>query len=184
MGLDITAYRFCDVGDTVIEQWDCRIYNGENFKGRADDLVNGATYCVAEMIKFRAGSYSSYNTWRDMLAQMAGYARMEDDAWRKHLVKAAGGTELYRELKHPYAATAWAAESGSFWELINFSDCEGVIGAVTSAKLVQDFKEHERKAAAFSNCLSSDWCDDFFELYEKWQEAFTLASQGGAVCFG
>lgn len=111
---------------------------------------------------FRAGSYSSYNTWRDELARMAGYAPVKGRS----------------EYGHDYAAGAWAADGGPFNELIDFSDCEGTLSAETCCKLAKDFEEWEDKARDFG--ASDPW---FFELYQKWAEACRIASHGGYIDF-
>jgi len=68
------------------------------------------------VIEFRAGSYSGYNKWRDELAR--------------------------RALDLP-AATVWEDPSrfveAPFFELINFSDCEGTIGPDAASDLATDF---------------------------------------------
>ena len=61
-----------------------------------------------------------------------------------------------------------------FHELINFSDCEGVIGSVTSKKLLEDFKKWDNVASAKKH---------FYESYKEWQKAFELASNNGCVSF-
>lgn len=61
-----------------------------------------------------------------------------------------------------------------FQELINFSDCEGVIGSVTSKKLLEDFKKWNNVAVTKKY---------FYELYEEWQKVFELASNNGCVSF-
>ena len=63
---------------------------------------------------------TSTPTWNE-LATLAGYAGADD---------------------------AWERTDGPFWELINFSDCEGVIGPKTSAKLAGDFAAFQEKADA------------------------------------
>ena len=60
--------------------------------------------------------------------------------------------------------------------MINFSDCEGVIGPKTSAKLAKDFAEFQAQADAHPD----DW---FRDLYTTWRRAFELASDDGAVGF-
>lgn len=76
-----------------------------------------------------------------------------------------------------HAAGAWSAEAGPFWELINFSDCEGIIGPVVSAKLARDFQEYQEKA-------NSQLTDYDLERYNSWRQAFELAAENGVVRFG
>ena len=67
-----------------------------------------------------------------------------------------------------------AARATPFYELINFSDCEGFIGPKTSAKLAKDFAAWQEKAG------ERGW---FSEKYAQWRAAFELAANGGVVQF-
>jgi hypothetical protein len=160
MGLDITAYsKLMATNDPDAD------YIGSQspeFAARADGLAEGR-YAAAKTIHFRAGSYSGYNEWREMLAELAGYPKR----WHEPGYKA--GREMH-------AQGAWEAPSGPFWELINFSDCEGYIGPKTSAKLAQDFADFQAKADE----VPDDW---FRNRYAEWRKAFELARDDGAVDF-
>lgn len=69
----------------------------------------------------------------------------------------------------------------AFQELIDFADNEGVIGPIVSKKLANDFTENKMEALKFSKTLEDDgW---FFEKYEDWELAFTMAADNGAVDF-
>jgi hypothetical protein len=162
MGLDITAYRLLskvenpeldeDGYPIAGHQWRCRRieYTDRDFPGRAAGLESQVIYAFTDSFDFRAGSYGGYNQWRDQLARLAGYASAED-CWSNH-------------------------QSGAFWELINFSDCEGVIGRNVAAKLAKDFADFKEKAAA----IGDQW---FFDTYCCWEKAFIMASDSGAVDF-
>ncbi len=132
-----------------------------NFPGRADDMEDGGVYKAAESFSFRAGSYGGYNMWRDRLAKLAGYPE--------------GTYEQYGKDYPSYCVACWNGAQGPFAELIHFSDCEGVIGAAISRKLAADFDAFEEAAKAQD--------DQFFQLYQAWQKAFTMAANGGAVSF-
>lgn len=177
MGLDITAYRGLIAAkegegrDPVYHDeadWDngwFKLYPNADFPDRADDLTHGI-YRAAEKFAFRAGSYSGYSAWRDQLAELAGVY-----AATAHPGQYAGG-------RMSHAAGAWNgnASEGPFFELINFSDCEGVIGPRTSAKLAADFAAFQLKADAHS--------DEWFRItYADWRKAFEMASDNGAVDF-
>jgi hypothetical protein len=179
MGLDITAYS----GLTKIEgvkylegevynqnlevldydDYDLVAYHNPDFPGRADDIEVRGVYKAADGFGFRAGAYSGYNRWRERLAEIAGYPKT--------------AIELYgrEELRHD--AGAWAATEGPFWELILFSDCEGVIGTAVSKKLAADFAAFDERAAA----VQDD--PDFYRLFNEWRKAFDMAADGGAVKF-
>lgn len=171
MGLDITAYQQLSPapaewigpdGEVIDERYDevFRFY-GDNadFPGRGAGLEPGAyLYEVAD--GFCPGPYSRYNRWREALAQMVGYP-------------ATNGRGDY----HQHSAGAWAATAGPFWELINFSDCDGVIGPTVAAKLARDFQTWDAAAAERVDA------DDFYGMFTKFRRAFEMAAQGGAVRF-
>lgn len=165
MGLDITAYRQLQgpVSQDQDEDGPWLSATDSAFIARTDGLEEGAYASAAEEFDFRAGSYGGYNQWRDELAKLAGYPAM------RH-------APSYGPPRDLHAASAWQADSGPFWELINFSDCEGTIGPKTSAKLAADFAAHQEKADAHAE----GW---FRELYAKWRKAFEMAADGGAVSF-
>lgn len=171
MGLDITAYS----GTQAVRAFDdkfgveeyeteyyfsdegkyCAIYGKNNASFTQNDgLVPGA-YSYENEHGFRAGSYSSYNRWRDQLAHLAGYGCAEN---------------------------AWAlCKDGipadkPFIELINFSDCEGTIGSKTATKLLTDFEKYDKVAME----VEDPW---FYDLYTEWKTAFQMAADNGFVSF-
>lgn len=162
MGLDISAYRRIEASsdyardeDGNFEDWDnFLIVRGGHFPAHIAGLEDGGVYTYgSDSYNFRAGSYSGYNDFRNELAHLAGF-------------EAADGR---------YAETAWASTEGPFWELINFSDCEGQIGPVVSAKLLKDFQAFDEKAKHKD--------EHFYDLYKDFTRAFTLASDHGLVDF-
>lgn len=62
-----------------------------------------------------------------------------------------------------------------FVELIHFADNEGLIGPVTSAKLAADFAREKP-----TNGEDDDY---YLATYQRFREAFELASDGGFVQF-
>ena len=163
MGLDITAYEHfemqdIDTSEMTDEQEDdlyeqyTRVY--PTFPDQAEGLDGWVTTSGKE-IGFRAGSYSGYNHWRRTLSEMA-YGHGPDTLW-----------------EHP---EDWKGKP--FFELINFSDAEGIIGPKTSAKLAKDFRDNREKAMRFAE--DNDY---FGSLYDQWMEAFTLAADSGFVKF-
>jgi hypothetical protein len=181
MGLDITAYRglveakgkeaIDESGEFLYDEGWTRFYPSDDFPGRADDIKDGQAYKAAEEFGFRAGSYSSYSRWREQLAELAGYPA----------AVAAGAVTAeersYRE-SFPHAAAAWegGAEQLPFYELVNFTDCDGVLGTAVSAKLAKDFAAFQHKADAHPD----PW---FAGLYTHWRKAFEMASDKGCVVF-
>jgi len=175
MGVDVYAYSNlkkldCDVdsdGEPVDVELDYfKPYINPDFPGRCDNLDNGAIYGYDDYDNFVSMSYGRYNSWRENLAKLAGYEAIDyDDGFM--------GTSIIKKL---HSAGAWNSESGPFWELINFSDCEGVIGCEVSKKLLEDFKQYQDKAVS----TGDEW---FIKHYNKFREAFEVASNNGAVSF-
>lgn len=176
MGLDITYVRQAKKLDAIADE------NGEPidpttrepldiddyehpwinpaFPGRADDVVDGAFYSYADSGDFNAGGYCGYGNWRNTLARLAGY---------EGVVDADRGS-----INHCQAC--WDGAEGPFSELINFSDCEGTIGAAVSAKLARDF-------AAFQAQVDAHPEERFRVKYAEWRAAFECAADGGFVRF-
>ena len=175
MGLDISAYRGIEKIDCVFDEdgdpidpatreyvdYDARAYVNPDFPGRADGIENKGVYKAEESMGFRAGSYGGYNQWREELAKLAGYALADYTIY---------GTTTQR-----HDAGAWAATGGPFWELITFSDCEGVIGPIVSAKLAKDFQEFGERAKGIGGY--------FYDRYQEWRAAFEMAADNGMVRF-
>ena len=69
-----------------------------------------------------------------------------------------------------------AYEGLPFFELINFSDCEGILGAPVCAKLAADFAKYQERA----NTSHDEW---WREKYAGWRRAFEMAADNGCVEF-
>lgn len=162
MGLDIMAFERVTLlkkatikqsdTDRLRDQYEGRAdvtYLYRSFEAQADGMVDGFYARTGASFDFRAGSCTSYGEWRKQLAKLVGTT---DEA-------------VFKDPK-----------PGPFVELINFSDCEGVIGPTTSAKLAADFREWADRAQA----LNDAW---FFAHYRDFRKAFEIAATGGAVKF-
>lgn len=172
MGLDITYYRkmkeangneaFDETGELKWEEDWFQVYANPDFPGREDGLNDRHAYKAEDYFGFHAGGYGGYNRWREQLAELSGWPKTTYEKYGKEWPS--------------FAASAWDAMSGPFWELICFSDCEGVIGPVTSAKLAKDFAEFQSKADQHED-------ERFRNQYNEWRKAFEVASDDGAVRF-
>lgn len=166
MGLDITAYRKLTKVEDPIDYMNkdgnvknytthLRVSISSDFPSQAEGLEDGAIYIFSKIMSFRAGSYSGYNSWRDHLAIMAGYSSARN-AW--HQVNPVG----------------------PFVEIINFTDCDGIIGPVVSKKLAQDFADHQPIAEQYAKEHNLSW---WLGLYTMWRKAFVMAADDGAIEF-
>lgn len=167
MGLDISAYRNIQPatpsdlgadGQPLTDDF-MYVYPGD-FPERVQDLPEGYYRCARrsrDSLGFRAGSYGGYSRWRNILARIAGYHTPAEDETEAHV------------------EAAWRATSGPFWELINFSDCEGCIGPTVAQKLLADFIQFDEQALQEG--------DYFYEVYRNFTHAMVLASENGVVVF-
>lgn len=179
MGLDITAYRGLRKANDgegrdpkYPEEADYdngwhQMWVNPDFHGREDSIEHKSIYHAEDHYGFLAGSYSGYNEWRDELANLAGYPGAPHPSPRRlgEQSHAAYVWEHYEDLR-----------GKPFVELIHFSDCEGVIGPETSAKLARDFAAFQEKADQHP--------DEYFRRkYNDWRKAFEMAADNGAVMF-
>ena len=174
MRLDITANS--KIASVACDRWDAcwqehsRLHANDHFAARADGITEGCYVVNGETLSFRAGSYSGYNEWRSTLCL---------------LVLGVPASAVF--------ADPGNYEGRPFYELINFSDCEGVIGPKTCAKLARDFAAHRALALVGNRRvppLSADadvqrFPHDMWSIakWDAWQRAFELGADGGAVQF-
>jgi hypothetical protein len=134
--------------------------NDPNWEGHLAGMEPGLyEYTAAsEQHHFRAGHYDFYNLWREHLSQLAL------------------GVE---------PSTVWEDPEQfagrPFVELINFTDCDGRVGARLAAKLAADFRAYAVRAEEFAATLEDD--GDFINNYRDFTRAFELAAQQGALAF-
>ena len=163
MGLDITAYSHIeDIGvpPEGFEWWELDVLhlcadNHDSFHRSGRSLINNHLYRETDESRstgFRAGSYSSYNYWRSDLAKFT----------TGHTVESYWGTE--GDINLP------------FYELINFTDCDGVIGWEAAADLLTDFNDHYDAYTQTHEAWDTN-------LYECWTEACKVASDNGLIWF-
>lgn len=187
MGLDISVYEkvtFVYEEDEMMKDgefnWEraeaedlIHVFAYEEFKARIRDLKPGWYRTEGERFGFRAGSYSGYSHFRDILAT-ATIGESAERVWSvfdaaKYEEKAQEGQDL-----------------PAFYELICFSDCEGCIGPSVSAKLARDFADYEEKFVSWIEAnlnkadINRQW---HLQSYAYWKEAFELAAKGGIVQF-
>lgn len=181
MGLDVTAFKglylpepalvededgFIAKPDGSTLTFDEYLKPWENtaFPGSCKGLQTGAIYLHTGREHMWSSSYHSYGNWREQLAKLAEYPMEPYQAYK-------GATA---QLMH--VAGAWSSDKGPFWELVNFSDCEGTLGTEVCRKLLRDFIQFEHKAATMR--------ESFQAGYQTWKRTFEFASDNGAVDFG
>ncbi len=156
MGLDIVAYsKLTPSADQSRDEDGFALkgfvpYENPSFPGRVAPLSPTTVYDFEKEFHFRAGSYGGYNSWRNWLAQLAGF-----------------------ESAYNVWAMVEKGQTGPFFDLINFSDCEGTLGTDACKKLLLDFDK-------FADQAGGGWDG---ELYREWHKAFRLGADDGAVYF-
>lgn len=166
MGLDITYYQHAELIEVVADYDDFAtrheerdgveyMYANSDFPEHAAPLPRSSMAVRVSGTEdgFRAGSYSGYYEWRQTLAQLA-HGVPANAIWEH--------PERYRD-------------RAFFW-LINFSDCEGIIGAEKCAILARDFAAHQAAVDAHPD----EW---FRAKYALWRTAFETAAADGVVEF-
>lgn len=175
MGLDITAYRGLKKLDVLFnahgepvdpvtrEPVDNYLWaRVVDYPLQAVGLEDGAVYSYADAEHVFSRGYIGYGVWREALAKMTGYPAVYAD---------------FLTPKYQHAAACWQGAMGPFCELINFSDCEGVIGPTVAAKLAKDFAEWDERAKSVD-------APRFYEGYCAIRRGLEIAADGGAVRFG
>jgi hypothetical protein len=156
MGLDIVAYE----GLKKVEAEENIQVSHDQF-GYSSDLEKGWYDCDGSF-HFRAGSYSSYNSWRRALCEA---------------IHGVNDAEFWKDEENYIGKP--------FYELINFSDCEGQIGPKVAEKLYQDFTnpENEEKFLYYCNQnLETEMLREFYlENWEDFKKAFQMARHNGLV---
>jgi hypothetical protein len=170
MGLDIAAFSNITVfPPDSLEEMDGmgveldRAYINDDFEYHVHDYLdcrdnNTLHYaCTEQGYGFRAGSYSTYNKFRRVLCEAVNNMSI-DDLWNS------GDDHL------------------PFYHLLNFSDCEGAIGAAISAELLRDFNTHEK---TFSDWIKEITDNEYFiEVYKDFKKGFEHSSTEGIMIFG
>ncbi len=79
------------------------------------------------------------------------------------------------------ALEAFSENRDCFNELIDFSDCEGVIGSIVSKKLYEDFSSN---AESFEQWVYQKYSvvegEVLLRMYYKFESAFEISKDGGA----
>jgi len=163
MGLDISAYS------KIKPESDGEFFIGSDNFGRHQDIPEGEYTSTNESNhhSFRAGSYSGYNRWREDLS-MAIHGVMPAIIWES--------PEKFEEK--------------DFFEIINFSDCEGCMGPQTSAKLHNDFVKNRDSFVGFMEDRYGKIDNDGFSesayrvrVYDDFTKAFEIAKDSGVLIF-
>lgn len=168
-------YGYINEKDYSIEgcEWNdkeiVRFYLNNDYQKREDIGQNGF-YTFEEKKYCWSGGYGLYSGLRETLAIVSGYPikRYESTVIKGHVFDSAS----YFAYEHP---------KNSFYELIDFSDCEGFIGNKVCTKLSKDFNDQYRY---IRDRASKENDIQFLAFYESLKDAFNEAkTQNGFIQF-
>ena len=165
MGLDITAVSEAKLCGQPLGEHDGHWKEGhvyawvnEAFPDRNGAFKNGC-YVVKDQFGFRAGSYSGYNYFREILSE-AVLGVSPEVVWKE--------PAKYQD--------------SAFYELINFADNEGILGTEVCCKLAGDFAANRLTFVEYVEVNVAD-SDYFITKYEEWTKAVDLACCNGFIQF-
>mgnify|MGYP001766384334 CR=1 FL=1 len=145
MGLDISFYSNLKVNETpTLNKYgdlagnNIQLFISPKFKARILPFIENTVYSYETTESFRAGSYTSYNGWRNRLSQLAGFTDIRE-VWTNDI-------------------------QGPFTELLNFSDCEGTLGTEVCKKLAKDFADFYDEAAKVTDY--DGWFFDMYKSWK------------------
>lgn len=145
-------------------------YVNPDFPEQADGITPQSCWRTGKRSEHIGQPYSSYGRFRSWLS-MAAHGVEPEVIWEDH--------------------KAWWDKP--FVPLIHFSDCEGIIGPVTSFRLAQEFVEERDAVVARAQALPKPfdateeaWAGNierFVSQYDRWAAAFGLVGPTGFVRF-
>jgi hypothetical protein len=111
---------------------------------------------------FRAGTYGGYSQFRNLLS-LSIYGCSSEYIW---------------DNEEEFVLTP-------FIEIINFTDCEGYLGASVAEKLYSDFKINASKFAKYIYVNIDDigLREDMICIYDNWIKALKVAKDNGIIIF-
>ncbi len=163
MGLDIRFFQYAETVDGPAKGngGDADVIHNANFAPEQMGQFNQHD-SLGEWVRvsgfrghFRVGSYGSYNDWRKRLS-LAILSTPPEAIWSE--------PERFRGMP--------------MVQLIDFSDCEGIIGPQTCAVLRRQFEFSREKFFVDRNV--EQW---HYEIYGNFQRAFDIAADTGCVQF-
>jgi hypothetical protein len=140
-----------------------RKYFCEEYLGDADDELRVEYIGGDDKFMFNAGSYKTYNEWRNLLCNAIHGINHKDFLNKRE-----------------------ANKNKDFFEILTFSDCEGSIGPIYAAKIYDDLIRNKDKFEFFCICLDSNQeqvnnlKSDTYELMTK---VYKFGKEKGIVTF-
>lgn len=170
MGLNITAIQ--EIGEKVADNWkdwranteypdDDVCFLDKGLHSRQSEGYDGVYVQDGLVHQFNVGSYIGYDSFRTLLSNAIHGVR-SDELWKE-------GSDF-----------GWG---DPFFEIINFTDCNGVIGPDLSAKLFQDFDEYEDQFKEYIEENQDTQNEKAVRLYGQFRAAFKIAADTGVVIF-
>jgi len=151
MGLDVTAYKNIKIVEDEEPEY---YFSNTGFPQSNMKYLENREIQIEfdEDFHFRAGSYSGYNQFRNELCKIANNITAKE---------------------------LWDLDNESFklfYWLINFTDCDGYIGASYCKILYDEFVKYEDE-------VKSNLQEYYHIIYDNFKEAFRIGSVNGLVSF-
>lgn len=139
MGLDVIAYKkLKEVGNSKLNSHDnlvehknewcpgiCMEWSETHFPGRGEGIESNKVYTYESKCSFRAGSYSGYNEWRDLLYKFKGDIAFQEliiFADNEGVIGPVVSKKLYEDFKkYKNEAEEYAQTAGDWW-LYKYND--------------------------------------------------------------
>jgi hypothetical protein len=159
-------FEFAPVKKKTRIKIDATPYGSEHGGYNKCEDMEGGKYAETDLTEehhFRAGSYGGYNTFRRLLSE--GIAGVDPELiWTS--------PDFYKDVK--------------MFEMINFSDCEGILGTGVCKKLHPQFVGNREKFETYlRESCSYDETGVMWQMstYDDFTEAFRLGSENGIVVY-
>lgn len=168
MGLDIRAYR--------------RLRKDEKLTNKLNKKASHLDYEGDEFIMYPQLSYIE-----EAFPNRANPLKYNGDAYDYEECTSfcIGSYGTYNQFRSTLEAFANKIETKLFDDLIDFSDCDGVIGCELCEKLYNAFVFYEHEYEEYINVSSDNEIFDsiLMHIYHSFEQAFEIGKDGGAVEF-
>lgn len=174
MGLDISAWskaeraEACPACGHLTGAHDLRVgTDPSSFPERAAPFAPGDGLVVGDCEAHMRFGYSGWGFFRSLLCEAANGEPADHDH-----------------------QAFWQREERAdavLWDLINFTDCDGILGPVACERIHRELLETREKFLAVlarPREVRSDWTDGAVGRYDELTALFAVAAHGGVVRFG
>lgn len=183
MGLDIGIYtnkiQLKNTNNIDIEEGDYidPSYNG-NFVLQTGTLNINKLYSGKNEYSFRAGSYKGYGEFRRSLYYLLydNDTKIEDYWDKYYKLSFINISRLFKLKRIDNEKIKYPIENLPFFEILYFSDCEGIIDSIVCNKLHKDFSNY-REDYHKKYTKQEYWIN----TYDSFMDAFELSGKNNGI---